>query len=170
MTPWWPRIRYALALLALCAIATCPMARRSCTARRQAREAENLLDYLADRVAAIVATTGKVPPEAAGPTPRPTCCEQGGTCSADPALWSAAGWRALDFSIDGDFRYTYEYAPDPSGESAVLRATGDLDCNGTSSFYELHVVVQGKTPGKEAAGFTPAAGIERTWTKKDPYE
>jgi len=157
MHAWWPRIRYMLALLALCAIATCPTAKRSCTARNEAREADQLLDFLADRVAAIVATTGKVPPLAAGPTPKPTCCDQGGTCSPDPALWSTPGWRALDFSIDGEFRYTYEYAPDTSGESAVLRATGDLDCNGTPSLYELHLVVHGNT-------------VDRTWTKKDPYE
>jgi hypothetical protein len=157
MRPSWPRLRYALALLALCAIATCPTAQRSCTARRRAREAEQLLDYLGDRVAAIVQQTGKVPPTAAGPTPQPSCCDQGGTCSPDVALWSAPGWRALDFSIDGDFRYTYEYAPDPSGASAVLRATGDLDCDGVASRYELRLDVHGD-------------GVERTWTRKDPYE
>jgi hypothetical protein len=150
-------MRFALALLALCAIATCPTAKRSCTARNEAREADQLLDYLADRVAAIVATTGKVPPTPAGPTPRPSCCEQGGTCSADAALWNTPGWRALGFSIDGEFRFTYEYVPDPSGESAVVRATGDLDCNSTTSLYEVRLVVHGNA-------------VERTWTKKDPYE
>jgi len=170
MTPWWPRIRYALALLALCAIATCPTAKRSCMARRQAREADDLLEYLADNVAAVVATTGKVPALAAGPTPRPSCCEQGGTCSPDPALWATPGWRALGFSIDGEFRYTYEYVPDPSGESAVLRATGDLDCNGVSSLLEVRVAVHASSPGNLVVGFSPAAVVERTWTKKDPYE
>ena len=157
MSPWWRRVRYVLALLALCAIATCPVAKRSCIAHRRAEEAKNLASYLADRVALAVAQTGKVPPLAAGPTPRPTCCEQGGECSPDAKLWDAPGWRALQFSIDGPFRYTYEYVPDESGASAVVRATGDLDCDGHPALYELHLVVQGRL-------------LERTWTRKDPYE
>jgi hypothetical protein len=157
MRSWWPRVRYVLALLALCAIATCPTAKRSCIAHRESREADNLLDYLGDRVAATVAATGKVPPAPAGPTPPVACCDQGGTCGPDAALWAAPGWRALAFSIDGDFRYRYEYIPDPSGLSATVRATGDLDCNGTPALYELHLAVHGND-------------VERTWTRKDPYE
>jgi hypothetical protein len=157
MSVWWPRIRYLLALLALCSIATCPAAKRSCTARRQAREAEHLLDYLADRVAAVVAATGKVPPTTAGPTPASSCCAKGGTCSPDDSLWATPGWRALGFSVDGDFRYQYEYAPGPNGESAVLRARGDLDCNEVPSLYEVHLVVHDHA-------------VERTWTREDRYE
>jgi hypothetical protein len=157
MNVWWPRIRYVLALLTLCAIATCPAAKRSCTARHQAHEADDLLDYLGDRVAAVVATTGKVPPSPAGPTPPTSCCSQGGTCDPDDALWTTPGWRALEFSIDGAFRYQYEYVPDPSGESAVLRARGDLDCNEVPAVYELHLVVRDHA-------------VDRTWTRKDRYE
>ncbi|HET7505356.1 MAG TPA: hypothetical protein VFK02_30260, partial [Kofleriaceae bacterium] len=65
---WWRRLRYLLLLVALCAIATCPAAKRSCTARTRAVEADQLLGYLADRVAAEVAATGRVPPSPAGPT------------------------------------------------------------------------------------------------------
>ena len=154
---WWRRIRYGLALVALCAIATCPTAKRSCTARNQAQEADDLLDVIGDGVAKVVATTGKVPPTPAGPTPQPSCCEQGGACSADAQTWSAPGWRALGFSIDGTYRYTYEYLPDPSGTSAVARAVGDLDCNGDRSLYELRLVVKGMT-------------VERAWSRRAPYE
>ena len=59
---WWKRLRYILALLALCSIATCPIAKRSCTNKGRAREADELLDYLANRVADAVVQTGKVPP------------------------------------------------------------------------------------------------------------
>jgi hypothetical protein len=143
----WRRVRYALGLAALCALATCPTAKRACTAEVRAREAASLLDYLGDRVAAIVATTGRMPPLAAGPTPVPGCCEQGGACSADSVTWDAPGWRALQFSIDNDFRYTYQYIPDPSGTSAVVRATGDLGCDGTTRVDELHLGIDadGKT-------------------------
>jgi hypothetical protein len=157
MNVWWPRLRYVLALLALCAIATCPAAKRSCTARHRAREADDLLEYLGDRVAAVVANTGKVPPEPAGPTPAASCCSQGGECDPDDALWTAPGWRALEFSIDGEFRYQYEYVPDPSGGSAVLRARGDLDCNEVPALYELRLVVHDHA-------------VQRTWTRKDRYE
>ena len=138
---WWRRLRYLLVLVALCAIATCPAAKRSCTARVRAAEADRLLGYLAERVAAHVAATGRVPPTAAGPTPQAACCAQGGECSADPVLWDAAGWRALAFSVDGAHRYAYQYAPDPSGLAATLRAAADLDCDGTVSIVEVKLTV-----------------------------
>jgi hypothetical protein len=154
---WWRRVRYVLALAGLCAIATCPAARRSCTAKNRAREAEDLLDGLGDRVAQHVLTTGKVPPTAAPTTPTPSCCDQGGTCHPDAATWSTPGWRELGFSIDGDYRYSYEYVPDPNGVSAIVRAVGDLDCDGKTSRYELRLTVKG-------------LAVERAWTRKDPYE
>ena len=153
----WRRLRYILGLLALCAIATCPKAKRGCTARERAREADDLLDVLGDRVAEHVATTGRVPPTPAPPTPRPSCCEHGGTCSNDATTWNVPGGRELGFSVDGPYRYAYEYLPDPSGASAIVRAVGDLDCDGTSSLYELKLTVHG-------------TGVDRAWTRRDPYE
>lgn len=140
---WWRRLRYLLLVTALCAIATCPTAQRTCTMNNRATEAEALLGYLADRVAAHVAATGRVPPTAAGPTPQPTCCEQGGTCRPDATAWATAGWRELGFSIDDPHRYTYQYAPDPSGLAATVRATGDLACDGAASRVELRLTVVG---------------------------
>jgi hypothetical protein len=154
---WGRRLRYALTLIALCAIATCPAAKRSCTAKNRSREAENLLNVLAERVASAVATTGRVPAAPAAPTPLTSCCEQGGTCKGDATTWSAQGWRDLQFSVDGEHRYTYQYVPDASGQSAILRATGDLDCDDVSSLYELKLTVKGTS-------------VVRTWHRKDPYE
>jgi hypothetical protein len=154
---WGRRLRWILTLMALCAIATCPAAKRSCTAKNRSREAENLLGVLAERVATVVATTGKIPPTPAGPTPQPSCCEQGGTCKADASVWNAAGWRELQFSVDGAHRYTYQYVPDASGQSAILRATGDLDCDEDPSLYELKLTVKGTS-------------VVRTWLRKNPYE
>ena len=154
---WWRRLRYILLLVALCSIATCPAAKRACTAKRQAREADQLLEYIAERVEASITATGHVPGTAAGPTPLPSCCEVGGTCEPDPATWTTPGWLALQFSIDGDYRYTYTYQPDASGRSAVVRAVGDLDCDGTASLFEVEIRIDG-------------AGVSRTWTRKQPYE
>jgi type II secretory pathway pseudopilin PulG len=154
---WWRRVRYVLLLVALCAIATCPAAQRSCTAKSRAREAEQLLAYLADRVEDAITATGRVPEAPAGPTPAAGCCDQGGTCEPDPAAWSAPGWKALAFSIDGAHRYSYAYVPDPGGRSAVVRAMGDLDCDGEPGLYELEIRIEG-------------GGVERRWTRKDRYE
>lgn len=157
----WRRVRYVLVLIALCAIATCPTAKRSCVAKNESREADDLLEYLADRIESIARTTGKVPPDPAGPTPVPNCCDQGTTCAPDDTLWKTKGWEALGFSIDGTFRYTYEYIPDPSGSSAIVRATGNLDCDEVPSVYEVKLVLE---PG--AGG----AAVARSWTRKNPYE
>lgn len=153
---WWRRLRYVLVLVALCSIATCPAAKRACTARTRAQEAEDLLGYLAERVALTYLATGKLPP-AAGPTPRPSCCEQGGTCAPDPSTWAAPGWTALGFAIDDDYRYTYEYTPDPGGAAATLRATGDLDCDGVTSLYEVKLTFS-------------LGQVFQQWTRKDPYQ
>lgn len=151
----WRRVRYVLLLLALCAIATCPTAKRSCNAKIRAREAEELLGVIADKVEQHVAVTGRVPTTAAAKSPPVSCCEQGGQCKPDPDTWSAPGWKELEFSIDDPYRYQYEYIPDPSGQSAVVRAVGNLDCDDQPSLYELHLAVKG-------------TALERTWTHQDP--
>jgi hypothetical protein len=151
----WRRIRYVLLLLALCAIATCPTAKRSCNAKIRAREAEHLIDVIADKVEQHVAVTGRVPATAAAKSPAVPCCEQGGLCKPDPETWAAQGWKELEFSIDDPYRYQYEYTPDPSGQSAIVRAVGNLDCDQEPSLYELQLTVKGTS-------------LERTWTHQDP--
>jgi hypothetical protein len=142
---WWRRLRYVLLLIALCAVATCPAARRACTTKQRDAEADALVGYLAGRVAAHVAAHGRVPATAAGPTPARGCCEDGGVCRPDAATWAAAGWRELAFSIDGAHRYVYQYVPDPGGLSAMLRAVGDVDCDGSASTLEVKLTVVGRT-------------------------
>ena len=154
---WWRRLRWILLLVALSAIATCPTAKRSCQAKNRAQEADDLLGYLADRVASIATATGHVPPIAADPTPLPDCCEQGGVCAKDPSRWLTPGWQALQFTIDDDHRFTYSYIPDPGGRSAIIRAVGDLDCDDVTSLYEVEIKIDGD-------------GLRRKWTRKNPYE
>ena len=155
---WWRRLRYVVLLAALCAIATCPSAKRACTANARAQEADEMLAYLAGRVDLVFAATGKLPPLAAEPTPVTSCCESSeGTCAADPTLWAAPGWSALGFSIDDDFRYTYSYTPDPGGKFATLRAVGDLDCDDVKSQYEVKLMISGPI-------------LLRSWTRTLPTE
>lgn len=155
---WWRRFRYMLLLAGLCAIATCPSAKRACTAKANAREADELTEYLADRIAGAIAAHGRVPAAAAGPTPLPACCErEDGICEPDPALWATPAWQALAFSIDGDHRYTYSYTPSEDGRSAVVRAVGDTDCDGETASYEVEIRID-------------SDGVHRTQTRKNPYE
>lgn len=154
---WWRRLRYLLLLTTLCAIATCPAAKRACTAKTRATEAEDLVQYLADRVTASITANGKVPSVAAGPTPGVSCCDQGGTCPEDRTIWDTPAWKALAFSIDDEHRFTYAYLPDPGGRSAIVRAVGDLDCDGVFSTYEVQISIG-------------ASGIEKKSSRKNPYE
>src|SRR5438477_179622 len=73
---WWRRLRYVLLLTALCAIATYPVARRSCIAKTRAAEADELLGYLVDRVAAHVAATAGLRRDAAPGRNRPAVAAQ----------------------------------------------------------------------------------------------
>jgi hypothetical protein len=152
---WWRRLRWLAGLIALSALATCPIGWRACKSQRRAREADQLLAYLADRVAKTYAATGALPSAAAGPTPAlGACCEQGGQCAASPDTWRAPGWKALGFTIDDPHRFSYAYQPTADG--AVLRAVGDVDCDGQPSIYELRL----------ARDPEDATHLVRTWTRQ----
>jgi type IV pilus assembly protein PilA len=69
------------------------------------------------------------------------CC--GGTgaspnhCAAVPASFAAdATWKALDFQIDEDSLFYYDYTG-ASSSTFTAKATGDLDCDGTEIVYTL---------------------------------
>ena len=68
------------------------------------------------------------------------CCGGTGTmpnhCRADPAgLAADPVWRSLDFQIDEDSLFYYDYTG--TRTSFTARATGDLDCDGTEIVYTL---------------------------------
>ncbi|HVV87873.1 MAG TPA: hypothetical protein VHE35_32760 [Kofleriaceae bacterium] len=152
----WQRARWLLALVGLCALATCPAAIRECRARRHAREAPAMLGYLIDAIRAHVAAHGTLPDVTAGPTPPiGSCCENGSTCAPDPSLWTAPGWQALRFSVDGRHRFSYQVAKD--GPALVLTATGDQDCDGVFAVYEVRLTVV-------------AEHVFATWKYTDPLE
>ena len=96
----------------------------------------------------LPSATGRVP--AVG-----TCCaDLGGPdsdgddrCDGDEAEWDEA-FGILEVPYPGPHFFTYELLPDPkSTEPAmILRATGDLDCDGVRSTFERYLVGQA-TPG-----------------------
>lgn len=152
----WQRARWLLALAALCTLATCPAAARTCKQRRQAREAPQLLHYLVDEIRGHVAAHGSLPDLEVGPTPPiGTCCQDGSTCAPDPSRWTDPAWRALRFSIDGRHRFSYQVARD--GEAVVLTATGDQDCDGVAAVYEVRLTVV-------------ADHVVATWKNVNPLE
>ena len=140
----WRRVRYVILLVVLCAIATCPVARRRWRTKERAREAPLLLAVLADRVEAVWKERGRLPQEPAGPTPRVgLCCDEGGECPVDATQWQRHGWAALGFTIDDPHRYSYQYQPVDGGKAAVIRAIGDVDCDGTRGTYEVRLEAEG---------------------------
>ena len=117
-----------------------------------------MLGYLIGRVQAVWKERGRFPQAAAGPTPAVgTCCAKGGQCPASPDAWSAPAWRLLDFSVDGPHRYAYQYELASGGQVAVLRAIGDLDCDGVVGTYEVRLTPSG-------------TGLTETWTRNLPEE
>jgi prepilin-type N-terminal cleavage/methylation domain-containing protein len=69
------------------------------------------------------------------------CCKGGGTdanhCKAVPASFAAdSTWKALDFQIDEDSLFVYDYSS-TDGKTFAATAIGDLDCDGTEITYTL---------------------------------
>jgi type II secretory pathway pseudopilin PulG len=76
------------------------------------------------------------------------CCSGGGAsfnhCKAVPDSFEADPvWKRLDFQIDEDSLFYYDYTG--TATTFTARATGDLDCDGTEIVYTLvGKVVDGK--------------------------
>ena len=57
-------------------------------------------------------------------------------CAANPSGFAAdLTWKALDFQIDEDSLFFYDYTGQPT--TFVAKATGDLDCDGVEIVYTL---------------------------------
>ena len=112
--------------------------------------------YATERVAADGSVSTCQLPSAAGPVPKAgTCCAQLGgpdadgddRCEGTEAEWDAA-FGMLNVPYPGSHYFTYELVHDQraADPTMVLRATGDLDCDGVRSTFERYLV--GKpTPG-----------------------
>ena len=71
--------------------------------------------------------------------PLGTCCTSPGSkCSPSLSLWETTTWRALNFSIDDPYYYSYAYAAAGSGRTSSFTAGayGDLDCDNQFSTFE----------------------------------
>jgi hypothetical protein len=136
------RVRWLLALLSLCTLATCPTAQRQCAARQTAREAPALLGYLVERMRLHAVTHHALPDITVGPTPDVgACCKTDDGCAAKPDQWNLAGWRSLGFSIDD--RHYFSYQVRKNGDAVVLTAIGDQDCDGVRAVVQVVVALDG---------------------------
>lgn len=67
------------------------------------------------------------------------CCNGGGKdnhCLAVPADFAKDPvWKQLDFQIDEDSLFYYDYTGAGTGSDYTATATGDLDCDGTPIVY-----------------------------------
>ena len=84
----------------------------------------------------VVGPAGELPTKVAT-----GCCKGGSTkdpnkCAAVPASFAAdTVWKALDFQIDEDSLFVYDYTGAATTFTAL--ATGDLDCDTTEITYTL---------------------------------
>lgn len=89
--------------------------------------------------ATMTATTGRLLSAPMTP-PAGTCCKQpGGTCKPNMGDWQHETWKALMFKPSEPHRYSYEVVVD--GSTVIVRAVGDLDCDGELSTYEARGTV-----------------------------
>jgi len=80
----------------------------------------------------------ELPPSLPRTPPTPPCGRQPWPPNADPR------WRELlDFEPFDPVLFAYEYQRSPDGQSFVVRAVGDLDCDGQQSLFEIVGRVEG---------------------------
>ncbi len=101
-------------------------------ARAASSEARVNVHAIRTGVVAARGTTGKLPDSIAATPARAPCGKERVTWppDADPR------WRELGFEPAGGVRYQYEYQK-LSEEAFVVRARGDLDCDGKTSLFEM---------------------------------
>lgn len=92
-------------------------------------EAQLQLNKIGKNAKTAAVEQAQFPVGKVGPTPAKDCCESGGKCAPDPAAWSDATWKALDFSMDEAHGYQYSYESD--GKTFTAKAIGCGDHAGT---------------------------------------
>ena len=90
--------------------------------------------------AGLGVVTGQLPPAAPMTPAAGTCCKQpDGTCPPDMGNWDHEGWKAVMFRPRDPHRYSYELVVE--ADAVIVRAVGDLDCDGELSTYEAKAKV-----------------------------
>ena len=88
-------------------------------------------------------------------TPTRSCCKGGvRRCRSRPSDWIHPTWLRLGFALSGSHLYRYRLTLEPGALShrIVLRALGDLDCNGRSSLLQRVGTINSATGALKLGG------------------
>lgn len=105
--------------------------------RSLAAEPRRQLERIYGLIAAYATENGRLPTSSPA-TPSETACGR-------PAPWPeapAGGFGEIGLQLSDPTYYSYELLV--SGDEIVLRARGDIDCNGRFSRFELHAAREGE--------------------------
>ena len=99
--------------------------------------------YMENSSYVVGPNTGATPSKPGGAGTGGGCCGGSGTsgkninhCAASPSSFTGSTvWSALDFEIDEDTLFVYDYGG--SATTYTANAVGDLDCDGTEITYTL---------------------------------
>ncbi|MBT8495653.1 MAG: hypothetical protein KJO07_21575 [Deltaproteobacteria bacterium] len=137
-----PRVRPVVVLLSLGVIGAAVMIGYAWLSPGESKtnEARSGLKRMYDLARQHYLDHGSFPPAEAGPTPPlGACCEHEEGCPEDAADWQAPEWKALGFRSRAQY-YSFEYQPTQTADGRpgfVVRAFGDLDCDGEYSTYRM---------------------------------
>jgi len=118
---------------------------------KKAKKSEALvqLDKIGKKASEEYVTNAVFPANATPLTPAVDCCTQNAStkrkCAVAAADWAVASWQALDFSMDKEFFFQYQYTIPAVGQYQAS-ARGDLDCDGTFITYLLNGNAVNGTP------------------------
>jgi hypothetical protein len=101
-------------------------------------EAEHNLEELYDRSVRYFEAQRRFP-QSTGPTPERLCATPDGLNHPQAEWWEQPAWKILEFRLEAPFYYQYSYRSEGEGLGArfVVRAEGDLNCNGVTSVLEI---------------------------------
>jgi hypothetical protein len=105
------------------------------TKKSKKTEASLQLNKLAKNLKVVYVTNGAFPKGTVPLSPAKSCCDGPNHKCDDATAWRHPVWQELDFQIDEPhlFRYAYE----SNGKTFMLRAVGDLDCDGIEIAYVM---------------------------------
>ena len=108
------------------------------------------LDKIGKRAVEEYTTNATYPKESAPLTPTQSCCDQNSDgkrkCRVVADDWATDEWRALDFSLDKEFQFQYQYNATGGGSTFNAAGVGDLDCDGVFVTYSMDGQTVSGTP------------------------